>query len=189
MDPFAATSHYSGAQVRWLDPARSRFIAESFKEIADLAVAHAEVTPGHPDRFLFPIAFLYRHALEVSLKNLCALSLDDASFVHTHDLLLLWEKARAVVVRHWSSGSSEKLDEVETVLRRFQEVDPHGQAFRYESDKRGALNLATLPDAVCLASLRDAANHACEFLECCHLGITTERGLEADAAADSRDAY
>lgn len=174
---FTATEQSTrNAFVRW-NPYREAEIADGFKEAADAVVAHALEQPSHPDRFLFPIAFMYRHSLEVELKilhrkasHLTTTPLPNKG-LNTHDLVRIWQLVRRMIEQVWPQGNRQELDRVEQVIRDFQDADPRAQAFRYEVDTKGEENLKAFPDAIAIDSLRDVVTKAYELLDGCEMGI------------------
>lgn len=106
---------------------------------------------GRPDFSTFPIAFLYRHALELLLKSILVehheiysedpellLNAKDRGHRLTTDYL---KDLRAVVDKARTLGAvieitASEWSEIETVLREWNQHDPDGMAFRYSIDKK-----------------------------------------------------
>jgi hypothetical protein len=67
----------------------------SYKEAADLLVAHVEETGWRAEKLRFPILFLYRQHLELVVKGLirmcCEVLGRDRDFPRHHDLQKLWQ--------------------------------------------------------------------------------------------------
>lgn len=173
----ATTDTPRNAYVRWMDPYRDSAIARGFKEAADAVVDHAAAQSRHPDQYLFPIGFLYRHCLELKLKRLCKLGEDLTSLqvpsgiLRSHSLTGLWLHLRPMIEKVWPSGDPRELDSVNAVLREFQEVDPTSQGFRYDVDTQGQENLRGLPESITLDHLREVIDRTFALLDGCEAGF------------------
>ena len=62
------------ANLQWLVRFRTddSVLAEGFKEAADMIVAELErgENSKHPDIYFFPVAYLYRHSVELQMKEI-----------------------------------------------------------------------------------------------------------------------
>jgi hypothetical protein len=94
----------------------------SYKEAADLLVAHVEETGWRAEKLRFPILFLYRQHLELMVKSLIRVCCDalgrDQDFPKHHDLHRLWQIC-AWLLHEISPNAS--VDEVRETSRLFQE--------------------------------------------------------------------
>ncbi|HEX2839513.1 MAG TPA: hypothetical protein VHN77_15455 [Phycisphaerales bacterium] len=182
------------AFVRWMDPDREAGIASGFKEAGDAVVDHAMSQIRHPDCFLFPIGFLYRHALEVQLKVLCRVGCklydeEPPKAIETHHLRSLWQSVRRYIELVWPQGDKSVLDQAEALILEFDTVDPLAQSFRYERDKKGQLQLARLPESVTLETLRSAVHDVFEFLDGCEMGLSEELSARYEMMAEFQHLY
>ncbi len=164
-------------------------IAEGFKLAADSVVVHAQEGFGHPDRYFWPSAYLYRHALELTLKEiirtgsmLTQLALREKSLVG-HDLARFWTRARTLVVAIWPEGDQTELGPVDNVVHDLDRVDPRGDAFRYRADTKGRLHLADLPRVLSLELMAQRFGDAYSFLDGVYFGILHYLQAEQDAMA------
>ena len=119
--------------------------AEAFKTAADMIIdSHqaAQRTP-HRDELFFPVAFLYRHCLELKLKDLIWIGIHRRFFsrakvkpvLDQHNLAKLWTLVRRLLEDRWPNADPGPLRGIEAVINQFHEADPSGQVFRYERDK------------------------------------------------------
>src|SRR5438270_6878360 len=79
--------------------------AEGYKRAADLLVQHVVDTQSNQDYLIYPVAFLYRQAVEVSLKHLLVKGsqlLDRKSVIPKHHRLVpLWQQCWAIIEQVW----------------------------------------------------------------------------------------
>lgn len=115
-------------------------IAEGFKRVADLAVAHIAETGHDQDFLVYPVLFCYRHYLEVMLKQLLRdarrlYDVEDHSIPGTHSLIALWDKLEPLMLTH--TGDPATYANVRASLAQFDHLDPRSDSYRYPVDKKG----------------------------------------------------
>jgi hypothetical protein len=166
-----SSSPWSTAQA-WHD------YTTSYREAADLLVAHVEETGWRAEKLRFPILFLYRQHLELMVKSLIRVCCDalgrNQEFPKHHDLHRLWQICTCLL--HEISPNAS-VDEVRETSRLFQELsgfDPAADAFRFPESKSGALSPANALD-VNLSSVRDIVEKISFFLDCIDTSIAAER--------------
>ena len=98
------------------------------------------------DNLIYPLVFTCRHGIELSLKDLAVqlpLIWDEESEVKlTHDLSDNWAKINTYLKRKQEFDPENVLiDEVDTILKNFLEIDQTGQVFRYPTDRSGLKHL------------------------------------------------
>ena len=98
------------------------------------------------DVVIYPLVFAYRHGIELSLKDLAVqlpLVWDEESEVRlTHVLSDNWERIRTYLKREQEFDPENTLiDQVDTILKDFLEIDQTGQVFRYPTDRSGLNHL------------------------------------------------
>jgi len=137
-------------------------IAEGFRNAANVLVFQSQDDESFLDSLVYPIAFNYRHAMELKLKSALLL----ASLLErkpkqppaTHDLDRLWQKLKPhVVARFASEPDYPRIPEIEDVLADFVAVDSNSFAFRYATDRKGNATLKGLSD-VNVTMLQERAN-------------------------------
>ena len=88
------------------------------------------------DAIIYPIVFLYRHYIELSLKQIVKLGSPlmpegkPASLDH-HNLLDLWSSARPIIEKLCSESDVAHVEEAGRIILAFSEIDPNSEAFRY----------------------------------------------------------
>jgi hypothetical protein len=128
---------------------------EGYKVAADQLVKTIE-TGGHDQDFLvYPIVFLYRHHLELLLKDLRAAGWRrydwDPTAKADHKLPGLWKDCRKVIEEAWPGAPSSDADVVDKLIAEFDAMDPNSTAFRYSTSMKGE---KSLPDNVTHLNLR-----------------------------------
>jgi len=164
---------YSGCEL---------FLPNAYKEAADIIICHIEngELKTHPDMYFFPIAYLYRHAFELSLKQLVQMGVELEILVlnpklekilREHNLYSLWNNVRKVLKEVWPDGPTEDLKNVERLIQEFHNFDESGQNFRYSKNVNGNYTTEKLPSSVDLSVLKKASNNLFGFLEACKMGL------------------
>lgn len=174
--------------------------AEAFKIAADMILdSHQAAKRGpHRDTLLFPVLYLYRHCLELKLKDLvllgvrigffdltkekpecCALCnrplprrrMDVAEILEKHELCPLWTKAKRLILDNYPKD--DEAQAAEAIINEFHRVDPDGQTLRYNR-KKGTLELRRykeLPSHIGVADLRTRMDSVYDYLDNCYAGI------------------
>lgn len=148
-----------------------------FQRAADMILEAAQSDDLNPDDLFFPVAYLYRHHLELMLKELVCLgvrvgSLEGCrSILGGHNLHKLWNKAKHLIKEVWPDSPADDLNAAEKMILDFHKLDPTGQAFRYARDKNGTPYLTDGPLRVDLKNLKSAADAVSRFLDAAYAGI------------------
>jgi len=151
--------------------------AVGFQRAADMIVTAAQSDDLNPDDLFFPVAYLYRHHLELMLKELVQLgtrvgALDDCKgILGWHNLHKLWNKVRHLIREVWPDSPDDDLRAAEQVVLEFHKLDPTGQAFRYSRAKNGAKHLESAPEGVDLSTLSETVGAVSNFLDAVYAGI------------------
>jgi hypothetical protein len=134
--------------------------AEGYRIAAERLAEHAPEW-HEQDFLLYPIVFLYRHYVELRLKDLIGLGQRLAHEIvavpETHDLLGLWGITKPHLERELDPADTDRRREIAQMQRVIQELaalDPHGTAFRYATDAHGG---RPLPDGASRLNLRQFA--------------------------------
>ena len=119
--------------------------ATGYKQAADTLVERLTEDRMHLDTMVYPTIFLYRHYIELRLKeivrdgNLLMTGVDD--FPKHHRIKDLWSECRRLVEEVWRDDDREPLVRVEDYINRLAQYDSDSFAFRYSTDKKGNENL------------------------------------------------
>lgn len=142
----------------------------------------------------FPIIYLYRHHIELTLKSMIQASrhLLDRTFVgksdnplQRHGLLELWMLARPLLdevhtLADNTAIPADDLEGIESYITQLHLHDPQGQCFRYPTTKNGRPSLRSGVTPLDIKKFSDALEKLADYLE----GIDNWLGdlIEAKAA-------
>lgn len=128
----------------WMQPSLSEYgymYRESAERLMDLACE----APGLLNLHALPAVFLFRHYVELSLKDMIedARELDDQrrGFPDSHGLARLWSDLRVLLRRigvEKGDGDSMLFDVVEEMIAELDDADPGSMAFRYPRGREQA---------------------------------------------------
>ena len=108
---------------------------------AGLALVENAAEMKNPvDIMVYPIAFCFRHGLELYLKHLrveLPKAIGDKPYVnYSHLLLDNWEVVKRYVQQVEAVGATKNdVELLDRILRDFVEMDSKGEVFRYPQDK------------------------------------------------------
>lgn len=162
--------------------------AEGYKKAADIVTDHVTTTSEGDrsvrDYVVFPVAFLYRHYIELRLKEILLVGgrlydLKERLPKH-HRIDELWKHARSIVKE---TSASEDLDVMDACISEFAKMDQNSQSFRYPVDRDG--NQSIKPDqlVISLPHLRDVMERLGSFLDTAadYLHILYQQKCEMDS--------
>jgi hypothetical protein len=133
-------------------------IARGFQSAANNLVAHVSDHESDLDGMVYPIAFLYRHAVETTLKIAIVATGTEMTNEPNHLLLSIWDRIQPNVSRHFALDPSYvDLAAVRESLKDFELVDPRSFAFRYPTSKNGEAQLPGMA-IINIRVLSDRAN-------------------------------
>jgi hypothetical protein len=189
---FSSKGHpIHNVHLDWLEDYTSYAMADAFKEVADTTVEKCRESPRHPDRYFYPVAYLYRHHLELVLKNLIELGhqLDEEpkckSNAQGHNLQALWADAIEVINVVFPNDDRSELAAAAAVVDELHRADPDGQSFRYYRNKNGVVNLTVLPRVLSLEQLRDGIQKLSAFLSGCCIGVSMAVDWQQEGRSNS----
>lgn len=190
---FGLSADDQSALKAFVMPSEGAYLG-SFQRAADMIVAAAQSDDLNPDDLFFPVAYLYRHHLELMLKGLIRLGVRAGTIEAPadcqsepcptcghrkvrkdwqwwHNLHKLWNKAKQLIEEVWPDSPSGDLKAVEQVILEFHKLDRSGQAFRYALDKHGRPHLTGAPQLVDLNNLRSVVDRVSRFLDAAYAGL------------------
>lgn len=159
---------------------------EGFKRLADLGVTHLEEEGHGHDYLVYPIVFAYRHHIELALKviirDTSALLDEDRERPKMHKLLALWEMTESLLRR--IAEDDDTYAAVRDCLRRFDELDPSSESFRYPITAAGD---AVLPGVynLDLGQVRAVVARLSTFLDC----VMTDLAVNLDTKREIEQTY
>jgi len=114
--------------------------ASGFREAGDFLVERGIETQMQ-NFIAFPALYCYRHALELAMKDVIyegeRAASGDFEVLGTHDLKPLWCRTRSALEGAWPEGDKEQLNRMEAIIDELASIDPGGEQFRYDRDKKG----------------------------------------------------
>lgn len=149
-----------------------------------------------PDYDAYPIVFLYRHAFELSIKNIIYRSvrlialreLKDISekLYNTHDLIKLAENVRMILLKAYPDDDSlhKFVQDVVSASREFSEIDPASFSYRYPIDAKGNCSNRE-GQSINLSSLSGHMKDILEELDTISFGLN----IETDNAEEVYEVY
>ncbi|MGH7451463.1 MAG: hypothetical protein ACRENG_08980, partial [bacterium] len=115
--------------------------AHGYKQAADILVDHISATKRDQDILVYPIVFLYRHCIELYLKEIITegnILLDEPKEMPTgHKIDVLWKDCKIILEKLQFDSTKDELEAVDEIISQFSEKDPLSFAFRYPTDKKG----------------------------------------------------
>ena len=124
--------------------------SEGYKRAATLLIEHIKNNHFDQDTLVYPIVFLYRHYIELGLKEIIKYGsqlLDmPEEFPKHHKMDGLWKQCRIILKQETlcTRIPEEQLNAVEECIQQLSEKDPESFAFRYPTDKNGNPSLSGL---------------------------------------------
>jgi hypothetical protein len=188
------------AALHWLESLNvdDSFLADAFKEAGDKVIR--ELSRGeryeHAERFFLPIAYLYRHSLELRMKKVISLAIELqliekekklSGILRGHNLHRLWNCVKKVAKAYWPNGPQEDLNAAGRIIQEFHNIDKSGQNLRYSKDLSGHSSLEKLPESVELTHLQDVFNAIFNFLHGCETGLAYEIEMRSEMLSDFCD--
>jgi hypothetical protein len=166
LPPLATTDVLVGEEGPWQANACVQWSVEQDMQAEGYRIAAERLADHAPqwheqDFLLYPIVFLYRHYVELRLKNLIALgqqlAQQDVEVPETHDLRRLWVIAKPHLERELDpadANSSREIAQIQRVIEDLAALDPRGTAFRYATNTHGG---RPLPDDASRLNLQQFA--------------------------------
>ncbi|AXF78977.1 hypothetical protein LU604_26110 (plasmid) [Erwinia tracheiphila] len=124
---------------------------EGYRLAADILIRHIDETARDQDLLVYPVVFLYRHHIELQIKQVTELARrvlrenDPRGSVRgTHNLNTLWADARGLLLQADDTLASSNFTLVSTVVKALNEVDLRATGFRYARTSEGGRSLEGL---------------------------------------------
>jgi hypothetical protein len=160
---------------------------EGYRRAANLLSEHIAATQTGMDCLVFPLAYLWRHGLELQLKKIivnCARLRDaEVRAPKSHGLVLLWKLAKAEIVA-LDEDEPEGTDVVEHILQELEQLDPEATGFRYPENSRGRPNLTSPPQLLDIENFNEVLAGVHMFLSCVNAEIDQRLEWKYEMAAE-----
>lgn len=185
---FRSAADHANAWVDW-DAHNWHCYIEGYRRAADLLATLAIESPyfdspyagiqhlTNPNHLVYPIVFLYRHAIEVSLKSILEVGWQvlgiEREVPWKHGLLVLWEEASRVMngVLGFDQDGPDAMF-LGNVIRQLHERDPGSTTFRYPTGSEANLGSSEL---INLGQVRRILGGVYELLDAAVTGLQHER--------------
>lgn len=173
--------------------------AYMYRESAEVLMEKACNAPGLLNVHAIPAVYLFRHFVELSLKDLLVQTgrLNDKteSYPDKHRLEPLWQKLRALLDEADLGDSDDDratLDVVDDLIRQLDTADPSAMAFRYPvgTQRRDGSREVLLSDNFeyfDMRTFRDQAERLAHFLEGCGEQVHVYLEIHDDLAREYQD--
>jgi hypothetical protein len=144
--------------------------ANGYKVAADQLVSRKIPPEWRARGLIYPIVFLYRHHIELQIKQIIYLSRvidgDHDERERGHDLPLLWGFAEKALYKFWPAEHHAHLKRVGLYLAGYERLDPNAEAFRYPLTKSNEASVGALRD-IDLERLSDGVDRLSAFFRFC----------------------
>lgn len=164
-------THREGAWIDQYWTSLARY-GKNYKEAADAILSAAINRDGiYPDTVVYPAIFMYRHYLELTLKDIIwrAMRLEREGQYNwkkaNHRLEVLWLEAKRLLKQHYATKAPKEIDFLDGPIGEFVTYDPTSMAFRYPFDKHGNRHLQDLSH-VNLEHLMEVMDRVANTLSC-----------------------
>lgn len=119
------------------------------------------------DFLILPILYLFRHYLELRLKDIIVYGRIILGQTYQqpwgHELDKLWQDCKPICEGVLGKAYSESLDEVERCVQEMTWLDPNSEHFRYPRDKYGKPMFKH--HLICLKNLNDVVRKIADILD------------------------
>lgn len=141
--------------------------ADGYRRAASLLVERSE-TFYDRNTLIYPIAFLYRQYLELTLKEFILDGNEVVVAAHplpkSHKLDELWELCKRILHERDLPIRKAELTAIEKGIREFSKFDPTSEAFRYPVNKRGSPSIPPATKALSIRGLAAAMDELAAYL-------------------------
>lgn len=151
-------------------------VSMHYLRCADMAIWAQENDPSlpHPDGLFMPIAYLYRHSIELALKSIIRtmynaqrLSELPEDVLEQHVIIPLWNIVRPVLIETWPIEDRTPLNNTQALLESLQRIDKSGQNLRYSHQKNGNKTSDKYPKIIRLELFKQAVHEVYNFITSC----------------------
>lgn len=171
-----------------------------YKEAADILTQNLCETSGRSiDGLVYPICYLYRHYVEIFLKDIIEMcgriydieETEEFLAKRSHSLSNLWNKLKEYlkISGKYEEAIPEELTQFDEVIEELSIFDPSGTAFRYHKATNGRVLLQNPetkePVRHCdVFALYDEIQKLSEILECIDMDLSVKLDYKLDYIND-----
>jgi hypothetical protein len=114
-----------------------------YKKAADILSKRISTDHSEVDYLVYPIIFLYRHHIELLLKNLLKLNIQlhnsEETVPTNHNIKDLWPRVKGYYRKINKRKNESKINYINNIINELCQIDPESMSFRYNEDKKGNL--------------------------------------------------
>jgi len=187
-------SHYN-AQIsypNYNDDALFRYVS-GYKEAGDRLVQSLMRNSRHLDLVVYPTVFLYRHYLELRLKQLIreGSHLLEKPFVlrKQHRLDALWYECKSLLKQIEPKVADQEIAELEACIIEFHTIDPLSMAFRYHVDTKDNPSLPPDLRYINIPNLAKVMAKIDSFLDAVYMTISVALDRKQEMEEAFKDYY
>jgi hypothetical protein len=152
--------------------------ADGYKEAAEIVVGHAISRRAANDTLVYPILFLYRHYLELRLKELIASgSVLIGKRIRPpadHRLDNIWGVCRPILKKISPQEPANSFKTIGECIKEFARFDASSQSFRYSRSRNGQRSLEGVTH-INLRNVRDTMSKVSGLLDGASMAILEYR--------------
>jgi hypothetical protein len=156
---------------------RDFLVIMGYREAADILVERVLLTERGQNTLIYPIGFLYRHYLELLLKNIIVNGREviENKQISTkgHKLDILWTKAKFIIHEIYEEPYFSDEEEMDKIIEDFMEADATSQAFRYRKDVKDKNCLENI-DMIDIKKFAESIKKIGDFLDNVSAGIAEQ---------------
>jgi hypothetical protein len=174
---------------------------EGYRKGARLLVEHVMEYQRNQDYLVYPIIFLYRHHIELALKNLILhapylidrpLTEPEKQHLGRHRLDLLWQDLKPMLsticqAAGWSELDATDIEGIDNYIRQLSELDPDSFSFRYTHSKRGTPSLPAELRHINLRHFAEMLERLASFLDGMNTGLSVLKEEKAETETEWRN--
>lgn len=157
-----------------------------YRRAADIITEYVIQQLRDQDTLIYPIVFLYRHHIELKLKEIICfgskLTIGKAEIAGGHNLKELWGSARPILESICSKEFVDDINNFEVGLFQLISQDGKSTSFRYPIDKKRSPSLPNVRH-INIGNFRDVMTRLCNFLDGCtsHIDYLLDCKAEMEA--------
>lgn len=181
-------SHNNACLNEWIQDYGSTY-ASGYRRAAELLIEHINSRGSDQDILVYPIVFLFRHHVELSLKRiieLCLLQItapDVKGPKVDHDLNILWEHTRKLVRTVDPTFPQANHKYTDALIKELVAIDSRSTAFRYDRSREGKPSLPGIRH-INTRRFGEEMKRACYELDCMDAHVSYLYELFKDIMSD-----
>ncbi len=152
------------------------YYVEGYRIAAEKLIDDVLNTQNERDTLIYPFVFLYRHYLEIQLKEIIQIGSDllneNAEIITSHDLFQLWLSAKIIINNIWHPDTDNNdMDKMEGIIKAISMIDTKSDSFRYPYDTKRKPNLKGI-SVINLREFKESITPLVQFLDGVSLAIS-----------------